>query len=58
MIEGAVAQDFPIPLISGGIAVLRVPFPMSEADFEQLSSTLHAWKSALVRAEQETETPP
>lgn len=42
-------RDFPVPLISGGIAVLRVPFPMSEDDFAQLESTLHAWKKALVK---------
>ena len=45
---GSVMRDFPVPLISGGIAMLRVPFPMSEADFGQLSATLKAWKPALV----------
>ena len=41
-------RDFSVPLISGGIAVLRVPFPMSEDDFKQLNATLKAWKKALV----------
>lgn len=45
--------DFLIPLISGKIAILRVPFPMSEEDFEQLDSTMRIWKKALVK----TETP-
>lgn len=40
--------DFPVPLPSGGIALLRVPFPMSEDDFTQLNETLKAWKKALV----------
>lgn len=44
-------RDFPVPLMSGGIAVLRVPFPMSEDDFQQLYATLHAWKKALVKTE-------
>jgi hypothetical protein len=33
--------------MSGGIAVVKVPFPMSVADFQQLTSTLKAWKPAL-----------
>ena len=44
-----VIRDFPIPLMSGGIAVVQVPFPMTEADFNQLSATLKAWKPALTR---------
>jgi hypothetical protein len=44
-----VVRDFPIPLISGGLAVVKVPVPMSEEDFQQLTGTLTAWKSALVR---------
>lgn len=47
--EGQVTvRDFPIPLISGGVAVLKVPVPMSDADFAQIAGTLKAWKMALV----------
>ncbi len=41
-------RDFPVPLISGGIAVLRVPFPMRKDDFEQLKATLDTFEKALV----------
>jgi hypothetical protein len=44
-----VIRDFPIPLMSGGIAVVQVPFPMSAEDFDQLQATLEAWKPALTR---------
>ena len=43
--DNAVIRDFPIPLISGGVAVVKVPVPMSELDFEQLTNTLQAWKA-------------
>lgn len=44
-----VIRDFPIPLMSGGIAVVKVPFPMSKEDFDQLQATLTAWEKALTR---------
>lgn len=47
--ETPVVRDFPIPLMSGGVAVVKVPVPMSESDFDQIKGTLEAWKSALVR---------
>ena len=49
--SNAVVRDFPIPLTSGGLAVLKVPVPMSETDFKQITGTLEVWKSALVRDE-------
>ena len=52
-----VAREFPIPLMSGGIAVVKVPFPMSTADFDQLTSTLDAWKPALTIHQQEGDPP-
>ena len=48
-VENVVVRDFLIPLISGGIAVVKIPVPMSEPDFTQLTATLQAWKAALVR---------
>lgn len=51
----SVVRDFPIPLISGGVAVVKVPVPMSEADFAQLTGTLAAWKAALVRKSDDTD---
>lgn len=51
----AMIRDFPVPLISGGVAVLQVPFPMSEEDYEQLTATLTAWKRALVGPREERE---
>jgi hypothetical protein len=47
--DSAIVRDFQIPLISGGVAVVKVPVPMSEADFAQLTGTLEVWKQALVR---------
>ena len=47
--ENVVVRDFPIPLISGGVAIVKVPVPMSELDFAQLTGTLQRWKTALVR---------
>jgi hypothetical protein len=35
--------------MGGGLAVIKVPVPMSQADFKQITGTLKAWKSALVR---------
>lgn len=49
-LPGSGTRDFSIPLISGKIAMLRIPFPMSEADYEQLAETLRAWRKALVKA--------
>ncbi len=53
--DNVTIRDFAIPLISGGLAVVKVPVPMSELDFKQLTGTLTAWKAALVRKE---ENPP
>lgn len=47
--EEVVVRDFPIPLLSGGIAVVKVPVPMTEDDFSQLTGTLQAWKKALTK---------
>lgn len=52
-----VVRDFPIPLISGGIAVVKVPFPMSPADFTQIISTLEAWKPALTMQQKKDDPP-
>ncbi len=42
-------RQFLIPLSSGGLAVVNVPVPMSEADFKQITDTLEMWKVALVQ---------
>lgn len=51
------ALDFPIPLVSGGQAILRVPRYMSEADHALLTSyldaTLKALRTALLRSSQQ-----
>ena len=47
--ENVIVRDFPIPLISGGLAVIKIPVPMSESDFKQITGTLEAWKEAIVR---------
>ena len=44
-----VIREFAIPLPSGGIAVVKVPFPMSNDDFDQIQETLMAWRKSLVR---------
>jgi len=48
MVNRTTTEGFRIPLPSGGIAALQVPFPMSDEDFRQLTSTLQIWKEALV----------
>jgi hypothetical protein len=42
-------REFPIPLLSGGIAVVKLPFPMSKDDFKHFTATLTAWEPALTR---------
>ena len=44
----AIDRTFLVPLLNGGLATVRVPVPMSEADFAQLTGTLQIWKPALV----------
>lgn len=41
-------QELTLPLLGGGMAILKVPVPMSEANFKQLSNVLNAMKAALV----------
>jgi hypothetical protein len=42
-------REFPVPLPSGAIAAFKIPFPMSEEDFNQYSGLLTAYKAAIVR---------
>jgi hypothetical protein len=42
-------QEFPVPLPSGAIAAFKIPFPMSEEDFNQYSGLLTAYKAAVVK---------
>ena len=44
--EGTKDFTFPLP---DGVALLRVPFPMSGESFELLRRTLEVWKDALVK---------
>jgi len=46
--DGPTMRDLPITLPSLAVAVLRVPVPMSEADFMALSTMLTAFKPSLV----------
>jgi hypothetical protein len=41
-------KNFMLPLIGGDVAVIQVPHPMTEANFNILTSVLNAMKSALV----------
>lgn len=41
-------QELTLPLLGGGMAILKAPVPMSEANFKQLSAVLNAMKAALV----------
>ena len=45
--EGSVVREFQIPLPSGATATIKVPFPMSGDDFDQLQDTLTCWMLAL-----------
>jgi hypothetical protein len=42
-------REFPVPLPSGVIAAFKIPFPMSEEDFNQYSGLLTAYKTAIVQ---------
>ena len=42
-------REFPVPLPSGAIAAFKIPFPMSEEDFNQYSRLLTAYKTAIVK---------
>lgn len=42
-------KEFPIPLPSGNVASIKVPFPMSEDDFQMFTSLIEAFKKGLVR---------
>ena len=53
--KGVVIRNFLIPLSGGGIAVVKIPVPMSESDFDQLTGTLNAWKAALVWPDDKTQ---
>lgn len=48
-ISGASLRTLPVTLPSLEIAMLRVPFPMSEEDFDWLTKALEGMKKALVR---------
>jgi len=50
MTQQVVIRNFAIPLRAGGIAVVSVPVPMSEEDFDVLMKTLESWKAALVHS--------
>lgn len=45
----ASVREFAVPLPSGAIAAFKIPFPMSEEDFQQYSSLLEAFKTAIVK---------
>lgn len=40
-------QHFQIPLPSGAVVAVLVPFPMSNTDYTQLLDTLKLWQKAL-----------
>jgi hypothetical protein len=42
-------REFPVPLPSGAIAAFKIPFPMSEEDFNQYSGLLTSYKTAIVK---------
>ncbi len=42
-------REFAVPLPSGAIAAFKIPFPMSEEDFNQYSGLLTAYKPAIVK---------
>ncbi len=42
-------REFPVPLPSGAIAAFKIPFPMSDEDFNQYSRLLNAYKTAIVK---------
>jgi hypothetical protein len=48
MIPSVQPGELPVPIADGMVA--RVPFPMTEEDFELLIGTLQLWKKKLVRA--------
>ena len=54
--------DIPIPLISGAQATLRIPIPLSEADYELLTTlievNLKGMKQAIVTPAQTETTQP
>jgi hypothetical protein len=41
-------REFPVPLPSGAVAAFKVPFPMSEQDYQLYERLLKAFKAALV----------
>jgi hypothetical protein len=42
-------REFPVPLPSGAIGAFKIPFPMTEEDFNQYSRLLTAYKTAIVK---------
>jgi hypothetical protein len=44
------AMDFPIPLLSGGFATLRLPVPLSKAEYTHFKSFLSAMLSGMEQA--------
>lgn len=49
-------RDFTFPL-PDGVAILRVPFPMSEEGFDLLAQTLALWKPTLVKKNEKEKDP-
>lgn len=50
--KAVLMRDFPITLPSLSIAVIRVPYPMSERDFDFFYDAIGNLKEALVRKEE------
>lgn len=46
--ETTETREFHIPLTGGAVAAVKVWYPMSEMDFDQLLGTMKLWRPALV----------
>jgi len=46
----AKAMDFPIPLLSGGFATLRLPVPLSKAEYTHFKGFLTAMLTGMEQA--------
>jgi hypothetical protein len=46
--ESAIENE--LPILVGNNRVARIPFPMSEEDFDLLLETLQLWKRRIVKA--------
>jgi hypothetical protein len=50
--------DQELPILVGGNRIARIPFPMSDDDFDLLLGTLQLWKKKIVRSEPPLDQPP